>query len=507
MKKILLLIMGIVNATGAMADDISNYFSKPDKGNYFLYSVDKQKFVGVGGSPNGTVLSNTANEMVYVTKEENDKYTIEMSHTKYMKLGSWNGQYIWTDATTKINDGMWTISEVDGVCELTGTYNSGEYKVYATDNAINASTTATENTKFAFISEKDYDRYMQSEAGMKVSDWIRIITPGVHGNTYAVTETYKNEGVDAAVGGIYTIFGGNVFEPGTRLCKKYYNIPDGTYSVSLQAGHYDAAKSATAYIKSGNIEKTTNLTETALTKYDMGSIEVNGGMLEVGVRAGEGNPDGSMGVAYINLTLTDVQRTISSGKWNTLSLPFDLTNPEGWSVKELNDISVNGEEVSLKFADAPSIVAGKSYVVKATDNLSISTPQTKIVTNTATLASDPTVTQVTSDNLTATMTGNFYAMNVPQDAYFISDNKFWHAADATNTMKGYRAYINITSHSHEAKPQILTLDFEDDTTLVEAIESGNPDTEKPTCYSLSGQRLSQPRKGVNIMNGKKVLVK
>jgi len=61
-----------------------------------------------------------------------------------------------------------------------------------------------------------------------------------------------------------------------------------------------------------------------------------------------------------DVTLT---RTLQAGGYNTLAVPFNMAIPEGWTVKELNTASIAGQVLTLNFADATTIEAGKPYLV------------------------------------------------------------------------------------------------------------------------------------------------
>ena len=71
---------------------------------------------------------------------------------------------------------------------------------------------------------------------------------------------------------------------------------------------------------------------------------------------------------YPSVTLT---RTIKANKWNTFCVPFGMTAGEitsqlgtGTVVKELTDATKNGDNYTLTFSEASSIVAGHPYMVK-----------------------------------------------------------------------------------------------------------------------------------------------
>jgi len=70
------------------------------------------------------------------------------------------------------------------------------------------------------------------------------------------------------------------------------------------------------------------------------------------------------------------------------------------------------------------------------------------------------------------------------------------------TLKANRAYLPLDDHY--AKVNILAPD--DGTTGINGIDN-NTEVKDNKIYNLNGQQLSQPQKGINIINGKKVIVR
>lgn len=74
----------------------------------------------------------------------------------------------------------------------------------------------------------------------------------------------------------------------------------------------------------------------------------------------------------------------------------------------------------------------------------------------------------------------------------------------TGTLKGFRAFYRAASESPEANAAGFSFD-----TIITGIDGilGTDGTNDGTIYDLSGRRLNKPVKGLNIIGGKKVLVK
>ena len=198
-------------------------------------------------------------------------------------------------------------------------------------------------------------------------------------------------------------------------------------------------------------------------------------------------------------TSVTVNRTIKADKkWNTLVLPFNMKIPAGWEVKELTDdteVDANGN-IHLRFATANSIEAGKPYMIRVNEAVN------KIE-----------VENVDVDTKTPTQIGNginfvgvYTAGNIPTGAFFISNNKFYHATGGQNIIKGMRAYLQLPEGS---QAKAIIYDISDVPTAIDNINTSSAAT---AIYDIQGNRLNSMTKGVNIVkmaNGmvKKVIVK
>ena len=76
----------------------------------------------------------------------------------------------------------------------------------------------------------------------------------------------------------------------------------------------------------------------------------------------------------------------------------------------------------------------------------------------------------------------------------------FYLASGTGTLGAHKAYLDIS----ESPAPYLGFDFGDDTTGINTVGSMMNDG---AIYSLSGARLNKLQKGINIVNGKKVIVK
>ena len=215
-----------------------------------------------------------------------------------------------------------------------------------------------------------------------------------------------------------------------------------------------------------------------------------------------------------DVTLT---RTLQTGGWNTFALPFNLSIPMGWTVKELSSSSFDGEELTLNFADATSIKAGKPYLVKVaqTNHLQGATFSGAIVSKTTVPTETAAVDFVPTLGKTLVSGPEGDKDNVKAVLFMATGNQLVNptvvndAEQQASYMKGFRAYFRLKGEA-AVKARSFSLDFGDGTTGIQMIEDGRLKIENSTdaVYDLQGRKVQNTaKKGVYIVNGKKVVIK
>ena len=184
-----------------------------------------------------------------------------------------------------------------------------------------------------------------------------------------------------------------------------------------------------------------------------------------------------------------IKRSITQNKWVGLCLPFDYSIPKGWDVRELDHVNGSGENASMIFDTASNIEAGKPYIVKTNADVSF------IEVNNATIS--PMTTTVSNNGVN--MIGNIGQTSIPKGSYYISTEGTLKKLTAENAnLKGFRAYFTVDEASGI---KALNLGTENDATGISSVDAN----ESEVIYNIAGQRLKRVQKGINIVNGKKVL--
>ena len=213
-------------------------------------------------------------------------------------------------------------------------------------------------------------------------------------------------------------------------------------------------------------------------------------------------------------------RTLTKdGNWNTLCLPFSLTNIQiaagplaGATIKELDNAadatSLSNEGVlTLKFKTVYAIEAGKPCIVKwTTTGDNISDPVFEGVTITST-----TPTAVKSDDGNVTFAGQYSPFTIDDtninSVIMLGANNTLGYSQNNRTLRTFRAHFEV---SETANVREFVLDFGDDVaTGIVSIHNSQSTMHNDAWYTIDGRKLgSKPTaKGVYVNNGKKIVIK
>jgi len=194
-----------------------------------------------------------------------------------------------------------------------------------------------------------------------------------------------------------------------------------------------------------------------------------------------------------------VSGTITTCGWSTFasSYPLDLSTISGGTAYYASEAS--GNTVTLTTSDA-TVPAGEGIMVKGTAGetftINVAASGTAIDGN---LLKGQTVT----GNVAASGTDGKYHYVFGYKTSDASEYGFYNLADETEVAAG-KAYLETTEALSKAASR-LTIVFGDETT---GITSVNGEGYKANgYYNLAGQRVDAPKKGLYIVDGKKVLVK
>ena len=196
-------------------------------------------------------------------------------------------------------------------------------------------------------------------------------------------------------------------------------------------------------------------------------------------------------------------RTLSD-KWGTLVLPFAI-KPTGKEPYRIYTIEAINESELVLSSISGKVAAGTPCVVQRIGK------QTELCFKADRASLN--VTPGTIDIADMTFSGTYWTKEV-NSGYVISKNSFWNVEELKNSssVKGvkvnpFRAWLDGTSANAPAQ---LSMRIDGSTTGIDAIDAIN-DAEAEY-YDLSGKRLVEPQRGVNIVRmksgkTKKIIIK
>ncbi len=203
---------------------------------------------------------------------------------------------------------------------------------------------------------------------------------------------------------------------------------------------------------------------------------------------------------YAGTVTTD--RTLLAGL-NTIVLPFETTKEEIGAATVLaytgTTTETNGT-ITLNFSEVETLSANVPYaVMMAADAASYLAFENKEV-----VPAENLVVEDANFNFVGTYTNLAKGNTTVVDGDFIAGEDAFVKAKGGNRIAAYRAYMKKVSAAADSAK--IAFNFNGTVvTGIEAVEILNNLTDG--IYNLSGQKLQKVQKGINIVNGKKVLVK
>ncbi|MBE6254832.1 MAG: hypothetical protein E7105_04880 [Prevotella sp.] len=194
-------------------------------------------------------------------------------------------------------------------------------------------------------------------------------------------------------------------------------------------------------------------------------------------------------------TQAEVTVSCKAGKYGTVIFPFTpdvstgFDNIKFYSCASVNNSYTQIEEVSTPEANTPYIIKnnGGSDFSKTISGFSVAEESSYTV-----------------GLLTGVYTNAYIPVSDASNSYYVLQTKddvqaFYKVEDADFPGTPYKCYLTLPA------THVKAFLFPEDPTAINAIETA--ENENTEIYNLAGQRLSKAQKGVNIVNGKKVLVK
>ncbi|WP_197018955.1 SusF/SusE family outer membrane protein [Xylanibacter brevis] len=194
----------------------------------------------------------------------------------------------------------------------------------------------------------------------------------------------------------------------------------------------------------------------------------------------------------VGLTL---KRTTVADTWNTICLPFALNATQiaslfGADAKVAELTGATGE--TLNFTTVTSTEAGKAYLVMPSEAMS---------EKELTVDLDATAPAATTEG-GYVFTGIYEPTAVVANDLFVAAGNKLTPSDGTGKLKAFRAYF----HNTGSGARLTNFVIDEETTGIASIEDGLMKVQDAV-YDMQGRKVSQLKKGLYIVNGKKQVVR
>lgn len=240
---------------------------------------------------------------------------------------------------------------------------------------------------------------------------------------------------------------------------------------------------------------------------------------------------------YETITL---DRKFTTGKWNTICLPFTMTEKEVETVFGKNteliildrvNVDAGHASIFMTYHEIQNILAGYPYLIKPTQDVDhievhnkvIDPDQQVLAFSNNGYTSKGTSNFCTADVTNAKGTVNNYSYYLKAGDIFLNSNTLYVSA-GNSYLYGYRSYLELEPGATGAKSVSMNYskawfddEEESETTSIavaefapDALEAMGITTTGNGVYNLGGQRVADTLtglpKGIYIMNGNKVVV-
>ena len=278
----------------------------------------------------------------------------------------------------------------------------------------------------------------------------------------------------------------------------------GNLKVTFRAAAWNTSDEGTVIILSvigtGTIDKTSvELTKAEFTDYE---VTINGALTTTKLNFEAKNKNNNrffLDDVKVFYTQDHPSANVTLNKYGYATYcsvnPIDFTNTTGYTAWRVREITKEGTITFNKITE--KIKGGQGVVLYNKDANGVNTSNV-----TVTFADGTTEFDSNENKLVGTLAPTYVEAGT---AYGLSGNKFVVNNGSGNISAG-KAYIEASSIPTGTGVKDFTLVFEDETTGITETRTATRE-EVEAIFNLAGQRMSRMHKGVNIVNGKKILVK
>ena len=511
---------GIANADMASIDNI--VVSEYTSASATTYSVEKYDksgnllslSTGNAGVAGETSSVSDADKNTFYSADTNSKYVYDNTDERNvtsMELTSnaaTNVLKLYFDTYTKCTATVQSVCGTNSIDDITGTFYSDETKTLYWPKVVSCSDGYY--VVDANVSEPHYGYTFSS------SDLTKSVTYTLDESIVYYNE-YENLCSAMYSADYFTGISSNGRSralTGTGIMTTTMNLESaGVFDIVIAGGNRDGGHTTTMEMKlkdsEGNISENNVISQFFTGSEWIDEITANKVSIPAGselyVANDNGTGNGKFAGDYIIVRKSYSSATIGTTGWTTFANPYaldlsDMTASSG-SVTAYYASAVADNKVTMTSTDA-TVPAGEGIMLKGTAGATITIP----VAVSGTSISGNKLVGVTSETTITSETtnyANFYVLSNNSGKAEFQNLKDYIDAGNSVTINAGKAYLDATTASGSR----LSIVFDDDVPTGIADMEEVRDVENDNVYTLSGQRISKPTKGMFIMNGKKVIMK
>lgn len=275
--------------------------------------------------------------------------------------------------------------------------------------------------------------------------------------------------------------------------------------------HYTASNAATKIVVTPGVTQVISPNEFAAPEVVNAAVDV------LHAYTGAANPTLEQAQAlYRNYSIVDTYWNAATTYGGLLSVPYTLKAKYGTLILPINYIRPNNVKLYSCEADVDGVLTlveftgdpakNKPFIVEYTDEATLPTTEAAYTYQFIGYKSGAATTNQTEGWLTGVLEDDQY---VPAGGYILAKKDgvlgfYQVGADNVKAAAKYKCYLQPTSQTSAQLAYFFNRD--DATTAITNLLNGG-ENGKVEIYDLSGKRLNNLQKGVNIVNGKKIIVR
>ena len=214
-----------------------------------------------------------------------------------------------------------------------------------------------------------------------------------------------------------------------------------------------------------------------------------------------------------------INRTLYADRWHTIVLPFAVSASQvsaafgaGTQIGYFKGYTFADPNISVNFEARTEMAAHTPYIIKVPATIDGFTVEGVDIT---TLGEDE-VPQVSYGQQVGSGKNKHYEDNemigtyvaetrIPEYCLFLLNNQFMFSTGSSK-LKAFRAYFSFYDAEYDSSAREFIIIFDDTVTGISNVSASTLDADSDV-FNLSGQRVTEPAKGLYIRGGQKLIIK